>query len=87
MNVKPLKDLVLIEPFEPEKVTQSGIIIPDSSQQQPNQATVVAVGPKVEEIKVGDHVFYPKSYQMNELDNEGKKQILLKEEIILAIID
>ena len=38
MNVKPLKDLVLIEPFEPEKVTKSGIIIPDSSQQQPNQA-------------------------------------------------
>lgn len=87
MNVKPLKDLVLIEPFEPETKTAGGIIIPESSQQKPNMAKVIAVGIEVEEVKVGNTVLYSKSYSVNEIDNNGKKQVILKEKELLAIID
>ena len=60
VNFKPLADRVLIEPIAAETKTASGIIIPDTAKEKPQEGTVVAVGPgKVDEpttVKVGDNI-------------------------------
>jgi len=94
MQVKPLSDQVLIKPLDQEQTTSSGIVIPDTAKQKPQQGEVVAVGPgklvdnaRVPlEIKVGDKVYY-KKWGGNEIKIEGEDYLLVKEEDILAIID
>ena len=62
LNIKPLADRVLVEPLEAETKTASGIIIPDSAKEKPQQGVVIAVGAgKKDEpmtVKVGDKVLY-----------------------------
>ncbi|MBL7608451.1 co-chaperone GroES, partial [Escherichia coli] len=64
VNFKPLADRVLVEPVQAETKTASGIIIPDTAKEKPQEGTVVAVGPgKKDEpttVKVGDRVLYGK---------------------------
>ena len=89
VNIKPLADRVLIEAAEAETTTASGIIIPDSAKEKPQQGTVVAVGPgKKDEpltVKVGDTVLYGK-YSGTELAHEGKDYLIMKESDIYAIV-
>ncbi len=89
VNIKPLADRVLIESAEAETKTASGIIIPDSAKEKPQQGTVVAVGPgKKDEpltVKVGDTVLYGK-YSGTELAHEGKDYLIMKESDIYAIV-
>ena len=74
VNFKPLADRVLIEPIAAETKTASGIIIPDTAKEKPQEGTVVAVGPgKKDEpttVKVGDKVLYGK-YSGSELKLDG----------------
>ena len=76
LNIKPLADRVLVEPLEAETKTASGIIIPDSAKEKPQQGVVIAVGAgKKDEpmtVKVGDKVLYGK-YSGNEISVDGKK--------------
>ena len=89
VNFKPLSDRVLIEPNAAETTTASGIIIPDTAKEKPQEGTVVAVGPgKKDEpttVKVGDKVLYGK-YSGTELKLEGKDYLIMREADILAII-
>ena len=91
MSVKfrPLADRVLIEPIAAETKTASGIIIPDTAKEKPQEGTVIAVGPgKVDEpttVKVGDKVLYGK-YSGSELKLDGKDYLIVKESDLLGII-
>lgn len=89
LNIKPLADRVVIEPAPAETKTASGIIIPDSAKEKPQEGIVVAVGNgKVDEpmtVKIGDKVLYGK-YSGTELKLEGKDYLIMREADILAII-
>ena len=89
LNIKPLADRVLVEPLEAETKTASGIIIPDSAKEKPQQGVVIAVGAgKKDEpmtVKVGDKVLYGK-YSGNEISVDGKKYLIMHESYIFAII-
>ena len=87
--IKPLADRVLIEPKEAETKTASGIYIPDTAKEKPQQGTVLAVGPGKKdepmEVKVGDQVLYGK-YAGTEVTVEDKKYLIVKQSDILAIL-
>lgn len=87
--IKPLADRVVVEPKEAETKTASGLYIPDTAKEKPQQGTVIAVGlgtKDVEmEVKVGDVVLYGK-YAGTEVSFEDKKYLIMKQSDILAII-
>ena len=87
--IKPLADRVLIEPKEAETKTASGIYIPDTAKEKPQQGTVIAAGPGKKdepmEVKVGDQVLYGK-YAGTEVTVEDKKYLIVKQSDILAIL-
>jgi chaperonin GroES len=89
LNIKPLADRVVIEPAPAETKTASGIIIPDSAKEKPQEGIVVAVGNgKKDEpmtVVIGDKVLYGK-YSGTELKLEGKDYLIMREADILAII-
>jgi chaperonin GroES len=89
VKLKPLADRVLIEPKEAETKTASGIYIPDTAKEKPQQGKVIAVGPGVKdekmEVKVGDLVLYGK-YSGTEITIEGKEYLIMKQSEILAIV-
>lgn len=89
MNIRPLADRVLIEPKEAELKTASGIYIPETAKEKPQQGTVVAVGwgkkDEPMEVKVGDVVLYGK-YSGTEISVEGKNYLMMRQSDILAIM-
>ncbi len=89
VNFKPLADRVLVEPNEAETTTASGIIIPDTAKEKPQEGTVIAVGPgKKDEpttVKAGDRVLYGK-YSGSELKLDGKDYLIVKESDLLGIL-
>lgn len=89
MAIKPLADRVLIEPAAAEEKTIGGIIIPDTAKEKPLQGKVVATGngTKDEEmvVKEGDTVLYGK-YAGTELEYDGKKYLVMRQNDILAIL-
>ena len=80
---------MVIEPKEAETKTASGIFIPDTAKEKPQQGTVVAAGPGKKdepmEVKVGDVVLYGK-YAGTEVTVEEKKYLIVKQSDILAIL-
>ena len=89
MKLVPLGDRVVLKQFEAEETTASGIILASKSQEKPQQAEVIAVGPGTEEVKmevaVGDQIIYSK-YSGTEVKLEEEKYIIVKQEDILAVI-
>lgn len=89
VKLKPLADRVLIEPKEAETKTASGIYIPDTAREKPQQGKVIAVGPGTKdekmEVKAGDNVLYGK-YSGTEITVEGKDYLIMKQSDILAIV-
>ena len=89
MNIKPLADRVLIEAKEAETKTASGLYIPDSAKEKPQQGKVVAVGSGKKdepmELCVGDTVLYGK-YAGTELELEGTKYLIMRQSDVLAVI-
>jgi chaperonin GroES len=89
INLQPLADRVLVEPMEAETKTASGISIPDTAQEKPQQGVVVAAGKgKKDEpmtVKKGDKVLYGK-YGGTEIKHEGKDYLIMRESDIFAII-
>lgn len=87
--IKPLADRVLIEPKEAETKTASGIYIPDTAKEKPQQGKVISAGPGKKdepmEVKVGDEVLYGK-YAGTEVTVEDKKYLIVKQSDILAIL-
>ena len=94
VNIKPLEDRVLIQIKEAESTTASGLVIPDSAKEKPQEGVVIAAGPgrfdgddRVPmDIKVGDTVVFPK-YGGTELKYDGEEYLLLNSRDVLAIIE
>jgi len=89
LSIKPLSDRVVIEALEAETKTASGLYIPDSAKEKPQQGTVVAVGKGTKEepmtVKVGDTVLYGK-YAGTELKLDGSDYLIMRESDIFAIL-
>ncbi len=89
INIKPLADRVVIEPLAAETKTASGIYIPDSAKEKPQQGKVMAVGKGTKDepttVKVGDTVLYGK-YAGTELKLDGGDYIIMRESDIFAIL-
>lgn len=87
--IKPLADRVLVEPKEAETKTASGLYIPDTAKEKPQEGKVIAAGPGKKdepmEVKVADEVIYGK-YAGTEVTVEGKKYLIVKQSDILAIL-
>ena len=87
--IKPLADRVVIEPQEAQTKTASGLFIPDTAKEKPQQGVIVAAGPgkkdEAMEVKVGDVVLYGK-YAGTEVTLDEKKYLIVKQSDILAII-
>jgi chaperonin GroES len=89
LKIQPLSDRVVVEPQAAETKTASGLYIPDSAKEKPQQGKIAAVGNGKEDhkmtVKVGDTVLYGK-YAGTELKLDGKDYLIMREEDILAII-
>jgi chaperonin GroES len=95
LNIKPIADRVVVEAAPAEEKTASGIYIPDTAKEKPQQGTVVAVGPgKFAEqtgnlvplsVKVGDVVLYGK-YGGTEITFEGKEYLIMRETDLYAVL-
>ena len=87
--IRPLADRVVIEPKAAETQTASGLFIPDTAKEKPQQGVVVAVGPgkkdEAMEVAVGDVVIYGK-YSGTEVSVDGANYLIMKQSDILAII-
>ena len=95
MAIRPLHDRVLLERVESETKTAGGIILPDTAQEKPQEAVVVAVGTgyraedgKVTalDVKAGDRVMFAQ-WGGTEVKADGKDYLILKESDILAIVE
>lgn len=94
MNIKPLADRVVVKVVEQEERTKSGIVLPDTAKEKPQQGKVMAVGPgrMLEngqvvplEVKEGDKVIFSK-YAGTEVKIEDEEYLILRESDILAVI-
>ena len=94
MALKPLGDRLVIRQFEAQEKTKSGLVLPDSAKEKPQEGKVLAVGTgrrledgslKALEIKSGDRILYGK-YAGTEISLEGEDYVILREEDVLAIV-
>ncbi len=94
MNLQPLDDRIVVKPGESEETTASGLVIPDTAKEKPQQGSVLAVGPgrygddneRVPmDISVGDTVVYSK-YGGTEINHQGEDLLILNARDVLAII-
>jgi chaperonin GroES len=95
MQVKPLRENVLIKRVEEENKTAGGIILPDTAKEKPSEGIVVAAGegPRTTEgktlpmsVKVGDHILFSK-WSGTEIKVDGVPHLIIKEGDILAIVE
>ena len=87
MIIKPLGERVLIKQTEQEEVTKSGIVLPGTaSKEKPIIGEVLAVGSKIEEVKVGDKVIFEK-YSGTEVEDGEESYLILEKDNVLAIVE
>ncbi|MFD1363432.1 co-chaperone GroES [Lentibacillus salinarum] len=93
--IKPLGDRVVIELVEQEETTSSGIVLPDSAKEKPQEGNVVAVGSgrmtdsgekAALEVNEGDRIIFSK-FAGTEVNYSGKEYLILRESDILAVIN
>ena len=94
MALKPLADRIVVKTLDAQEKTKSGLVLPDSAKEKPQEGKVIAVGPgrlfdegtvKSLEVKNGDRVLYGK-YSGTEVSIEGDDYLILREEDVLAIV-
>ncbi len=92
VKLEPLADRLVVKPIEREEVTKSGIVLPDTARERPQEGNVIAVGPGrlsddgkriAMDVKVGDRVVYTK-YGGTEIKIEEEELVILRESDILA---
>ncbi len=96
MNLRPLEDRIVVRPSEAEETTVSGIVIPDTAKEKPQQGEILAAGPGRRseqtgelipvDVKVGDIVIYSK-YGGTEITVDGEDLLILNGRDVLAITD
>ncbi|AOY56453.1 MAG: hypothetical protein RI933_893 [Actinomycetota bacterium] len=94
VTIKPLEDRIVVRPVEAEQVTASGLVIPDTAKEKPQEAEVIAVGPgRVDDkgnripvdVAVGDKVIFSK-YGGTELKYNGEEYLVLSARDVLAVV-
>jgi len=95
MNIRPLGDRVVVKLVEKEETTESGIVLPDTAEEKPQEGEIVAVGDgKVTEdgdklpvqVEVGDRIIFAK-YAGTEVELDGEEYLIFSEKDILAVIE
>ncbi len=95
MKIRPLYDRIVVKRIDEKETTRSGIIIPDSAKEKPQEAEVVAVGKgkRLEdgkivpmEVKAGDRILFGK-YSGNEITLDGEDYLIMREDDVLGILD
>jgi len=95
LNLRPLGDRLIVEPIEQEDTTASGIILPETAKEKPQQGKVLAAGPGRRDddgkrikmdVQEGDTVLYAK-YAGTEVKLDDTKYLILKETDVLAIVE
>ncbi len=95
VTIKPLEDRILVQANEVETTTASGIVIPDTAKEKPQEGTVLAVGPgRIDDkgnrvpvdVTVGDVVIYSK-YGGTEVKYAGEEYLLLSARDVLAVVE
>ena len=93
VSLQPLEDRIVVKPSEGEEMTASGLVIPDTAKEKPQEGEVLAVGPgRFEDgnrvpldVKVGDKVIYSK-YGGTEIKYAGEEYLILSARDVLAVI-
>ena len=94
MALKPLADRIVVKTLDAQEKTKSGLVLPDSAKEKPQEGKVIAVGPgrlldeggvKSLEVKNGDRVLYGK-YSGSEISLGGEDYLILREDEVLAIV-
>jgi len=94
-KLSPLGDRVVVRPSAKEEVTRSGIVLPDTAKEKPQEGEVIAVGPgrvldngerMTPDVKVGDIVLYAK-YAGTEVKVDGEEWLIVRESDVLAIVN
>jgi len=95
MNIRPLYDRIVVKRIEEQETTRNGIVIPDSSQEKPQQGEVMAIGKGKRldngkmvslDVKAGDRILFGK-YSGNEVKLDGIEYITMREDDVLGILD
>ena len=94
VSIKPLEDRIVVQSLEAEQTTASGLVIPDTAKEKPQEGEVLAVGPgRIDDngnrvpldVKVGDRVIYSK-YGGTEIKHGGEEFLILSARDVLAIV-
>jgi chaperonin GroES len=95
MNIRPLYDRIVVKRTVEQETTRSGIVIPDSAKEKPQEGEVMAVGhgKRLEngelaalDVKVGDHILFGK-YSGSETKLDGTEYIIIREDDVLGVLD
>jgi chaperonin GroES len=95
MKIRPLHDRVIVKRMEEERKTASGIVIPDTATEKPDQGEVVAVGPGKRDdsgkliamdLKVGDRVLFGK-YSGQTVKVDGEELLVMREEDVMGVVE
>ena len=95
MNLKPLADRVVVEHVEQSEKTNTGLFLPDTAKEKPQEGIVRAAGPGrmtddlktvPMNVKVGDRIIYSK-YSGSEIKLDGKEYLIISEKDVLAVVD
>jgi chaperonin GroES len=94
-SLRPLGDRVVVKPLARETVTKSGIVLPDTAKEKPQEGEILAVGPgkvldngkrTTTEVKVGQRILFAK-YSGTEVKIDGEEYLILRESDILGIVE
>ena len=95
VSIKPLEDRIVVKPLDAEQTTASGLVIPDTAKEKPQEGEVLAVGPgrfddegekRIPlDVKVGDTVLYSK-YGGTEVKYAGEEYLILSARDVLAVV-
>ena len=94
-KLKPLGDRLVIKPIEQEQTTASGLVLPETAKEKPQQGSVIATGPgrrdddgkRIEMDVAVDYIVLYAKYSGTEIKIEGEKLLILKESDVLAIVE
>lgn len=86
INIQPMAEYVVVQAEEAQTKTASGLYLPGNAQEKPKTAKVVAVGPEVREVKVGDRVIYKNEYEATTVKVGKDEYILVYRKNIIAIV-
>ena len=95
MNIRPLYDRIVVKRIEEQETTRTGIVIPDSAKEKPQEGEVMAIGKGKQlddgkmvalDVRVGDRILFGK-YSGNDIKLDGIEYIIMREDDVLGVLD